>query len=221
MNLNIMINERMYKFMENTKVLKICKLDKADYTVYLTSEKETVKFIKRIEMIVRGSQEYKDYITFLKEYVDMTKCAFFNNVNNESRKVRIEIHHEPITLFDIVRVILNKWIAEGIPLNDLLIADEVMGVHFYNHVGLIPLSKTVHELCHGGSIVIPLYLVYGKYKEFLREYESYIDDELYQKIETKIALTRGIDSHSFDKLKVQYEYIDVDGYNLPQKSDTV
>ena len=170
-------------------------------------------------MIIRSSNEYRDYIAFLKEYVDMTKCAFFNNVSNEqSRKIRIEIHHEPFTLFDIVQIVLSKWQAECIPLNDLLIADEVMSLHFRNCVGLIPLSKTVHETVHSNSnVVIPLYLIYGKYKEFLKEYEPYLEESMIDKLERKIALTKNIKENSFDIFNKEFEYLEIDGVTLPQR----
>ena len=201
------------------KVMSIGKIDTPEYGTYLTNDKEKVKYIKRIEMIIRSSNEYRDYIAFLKEYVDMTKCAFFNNVSNEqSRKIRIEIHHEPFTLFDIVQIVLSKWQAECIPLNDLLIADEVMSLHFRNCVGLIPLSKTVHETVHSNSnVVIPLYLIYGKYKEFLKEYEPYLEESMIDKLERKIALTKNIKENSFDIFNKEFEYLEIDGVTLPQR----
>ena len=201
------------------KVMSIGKIDTPEYGTYLTNDKEKVKYIKRIEIIIRSSNEYRDYIAFLKEYVDMTKCAFFNNVSNEqSRKIRIEIHHEPFTLFDIVQIVLSKWQAECIPLNDLLIADEVMSLHFRNCVGLIPLSKTVHETVHSNSnVVIPLYLIYGKYKEFLKEYEPYLEESMIDKLERKIALTKNIKENSFDIFNKEFEYLEIDGVTLPQR----
>ena len=66
--------------------------DTFDYGIYLGNDKDTEKFIKRVETIVRSSQEYKDYILFLRENVDMTKCSYFNNVDNkQTRKIHIEI----------------------------------------------------------------------------------------------------------------------------------
>ena len=114
-------------------------------------------------MIMRliEAEEYRDYIAYLKEYVDMTHCAFFNNVeNSQGSRVRIEIHHEPLTLYDIVKTVVNKHIDEGIPLNDFFIADEVMLLHYTNKVGLVPLSKSVHQIIHNSNeLIIPLDLL--------------------------------------------------------------
>ena len=198
------------------KKTKIGGVEPPEYGVYLANDKDRVKFVNRIERIVRSSMEYKDYVAFLKEYVDMTKCSFFKGVTNvDNRKIKIEIHHEPFTLFDIVSTVLNKWESECIPLNDLLIADEVMSLHYTNEVGLIPLSQTVHLMVHDNvNIVIPLYLIYGKYKDFIREYQDYISEEMYDKIERKISLTKNIKQDSFDMFKTEFEYLEVEGFEL-------
>lgn len=198
------------------KVTKIGGVEPAEYGVYLASDKDRTKFITRIEKICRSSMEYKDYIAFLKEYVDMTKCKIFKGVTNvENRKIKIEIHHEPFTLFDIVATVLNKWEAEAIPLNDLLIADEVMSLHYFNNVGLIPLSQTAHLMVHdNASVIIPLYCIYGKYKDFIREYQDYISEELYNKIERKILQTKSLTDSSFEVFKTEFEYLDVDGFEM-------
>lgn len=190
-----------------------------EYNIILNTERDKEKFIKRIEKIVRGSMEYKDYIAYLKEYVDMTHCAIFNNVENaQGSRVRIEIHHEPLTLFDIVQTVVNTHIEEGIPLNDLYLSDEVVELHYTNKVGLIPLSKSIHQIIHNSNeLVIPLHLVYGNYKEFLEEYSDYVDDSILDKLERKINETKNIKQDMLDKLNPSYVYVEVDGYALPAK----
>ena len=60
-------------------------------------------------------------------------------------------------------------------------ADEVMECHYLNRVGLIPLSKTIHEMVHkSDKIFIPLHLVYGRYKEFFDVYGEYMSDQLFE-----------------------------------------
>lgn len=209
--------------------LKFGSPEFCDYTVQFRSDKDRVKFVKRIEKIVRSSLEYKDYIAFLKENVDMTACRFFNNVDGlDNRRIKIEIHHEPLTLYDIVNVVLEKWIVEGIPLNDLFIADEVMRLHYENKVGLIPLSKTVHQLVHDSSdIIIPLPMVYGNYRAFLDEYGEFIESglpEIIEKLERKIALTNSIKNvdvnEAYTVLQKDFEYIEVEGFSLVKQMDS-
>lgn len=204
-----------------TKIKKILDTEEMQYSTDLKTSKDVEKYIKRIERIVRASQEYKDYISFLKDNIDMTKCAFFNNIDSkDNRKVKIEIHHEPLTLFYITQTVLNKHIAESIPLNDLYIADEIMELHYNNMVGLIPLSKTVHKTVHNSNeLIIPLYMVYGNYQQFVKDYENYIDDNVIDLLERKIEETRTVKEESFSKLDKQFIYIEVDGFNLPSKID--
>lgn len=194
------------------------------YTVQLNSMKDKDKFIKRIERVIRSSMEYRDYIAYLKEYVNMNQCAFFNNVENaQGNRVRIEIHHEPLTLYDIVKVVVNKYIQEAIPLNKLYIADEVMNLHYTNQVGLIPLSKSVHQIVHNSNdIIIPLHMVYGNYKQFLEEYNDYLsidetDTFILDKIENKIDESREFNKEMANKLTPKYVYVEVEGYSLPKK----
>ena len=190
-----------------------------EYEIRLDSDRDKEKFIKRVEQMIRSSLEYRDYIAYLKENVDMTKCAFFNSVENRSdSKVRIEIHHEPLTLFDIVSVVLTKHMEEGIPINDLYIADEVMNLHYQNMVGLVPLSKSLHQIIHNSDeIIIPLNLVFGDYTGFLREYSDYLDEHILDKIERKINETKHFTQDMADKLSPKFVYVNVDGFELPKK----
>ena len=142
-----------------------------DKSWVLLSDKDKIKFIKMVETICRSSIEYKQYIQYLKDEVDMTQCSFFQNINKKNgAKVSIEIHHEPFTLFDIVQIVTEKHIKEDIQINPLNVAEEVMKLHYRNLVGLIPLSVTVHELVHDGKIFIPLQYLYGDYTKFIHEY---------------------------------------------------
>ena len=210
---------------EFIKRIKTVIPEDMQYTPIINNEKDKSKFIKRCEKIIRSSQEYRDYINFLKEYVDMNRCAFFQNVSMEdTKRVKIEIHHEPFTLYDYVAVVVDRFLAEGLPLNDLLISDEVMELHYNNKVGLIPLSKTIHEIIHNSNkIVIPLNMVYGDYAGFLSssEYESlpYLDD-LYDKLEVKINETKNLTKESFDALFKDFTYIEMEDVPAVEKQET-
>jgi hypothetical protein len=81
------------------------------YSVELLTDKAKVKFIQQIEKIVRSSLEYKEMVEFLKENADFSNCKFYVNITG-SKKIKIEIHHTPFTLFDIVSIALDKWDCE-------------------------------------------------------------------------------------------------------------
>ena len=205
-------------------VLVIDKPQDMEYQLTISNEREKTKIVKRIERIIRGSTEYKDYIAFLRENVGMDACAFFNNINKDtSKSLRIEIHHVPFTLFDITKIIVNKYMEEGLPLNELLMAEEVMKVHYSNMVGLIPLSKTLHLMVHGENaekVVIPAYMIFGNYKKFIEEYGDYMNDEDFKKIERLIQRTKEIKESDYKFLEQHYDYIEVDGFKIPERIES-
>lgn len=200
-----------------------------EYIVNIETAKLKNKYIKRVEKIIRSSQEYRDYIQFLKEHLDLNKCIFFQNVTSEKGtgkrgRVSIELHHEPFTLYDYVSVVVARFEEEGLPLNDLLIADEVLELHYANQVGLVPLSKTMHQVIHNSDkLLIPLNMVYGNYSEFLDKYDQYITgdlEELYNKLERKLDMTKKLTPESFDAIRKEFEYLDVDGFEKVGKMET-
>ena len=167
--------------------------------------------------------EYRDYIFFLKENLDFSKCAFFPNIDQKISKTKIEIHHEPFTLFDIVDVVLQKYIDEGYPINELYIAEEVMELHYRNMVGLIPLSVTIHQMIHPKKIdnekkiFIPLHMVYGGFRDFISEYAEYMDDGIYEKFKRKLEETKNLTEEAFNALIKEFEYIEVEGFETAEK----
>lgn len=186
----------------------------------LLNEKDKIRFIKMVETIIRQSLEYKGYIQFLKDEIDMTQCSFFENVSNKNgKRISIEIHHEPFTLFDLVQTVLDKWIDCGESLNPLLIASEVMEMHYKNMVGLIPLSLTVHTLVHDGKLYIPLQNVFGQFTKFIEEYDPWITHENKMILQSKLEMSKDIANMDTTILETKYTYLVIDGYSLPQKLD--
>lgn len=206
----------------NIEVIDIDEPEEMSYQYGYKTGTEKRKLINRIKKICRTSMEYKDYIAFLRDNVGMDACAFFNNISKETnKKIRIEVHHAPLCLEDIVKTVLNKYEGEGIPINDLMIAEEVMKNHYQNLVGLIPLSKTLHEVVHNSDkLIIPAYMIYGDYKKFIEEYGEYADDCI-EKIEQMIEVTKELKRNSFDCLESKFTYLNVDGFTIPAKIEDI
>ena len=185
-----------------------------------TSPRDREKFIKTCEMVIRKSMEYKEYIKFLKDNMNMNECIILSNLKSTNgKKYHIEIHHEPFTLFDIVETIITKRLENGESINALNIADEVMDLHYSGVVGLVPLTITMHELTHKGRIFIPLQFIYHKYNEFFAEYEEYMNESLKEKIEAKVNLSLQTEDIVSDSLDVEFVYLDVDGFKFPEIPD--
>lgn len=148
------------------------------------NEKQQEKFIKGVERYIRTSLEYRNYIKYLKQEVLLTQCSILNKLPEElSRSLTIEMHHWPFTLYDLVEIVLNKHLKLNNVFTRLSIANEVMDLHYTNSVGLIPLTKTMHQLAHTNNNVVHRKNVFGNYQNFIDFYEIYLDQGQRQKIE--------------------------------------
>lgn len=192
------------------------EFDKPSYIMY--NEKTRSKFIKSVEKIIRSSLEYREFISYLRAELGMNFCMFFNNVSRDDIKnIGIEIHHIPFSLFDIVNIVLRKYETEELTIDPLVIADEVMRLHYEGKVGLVPLSVTVHELYHRGDLFIPLQYVdkgfilfYQEYKDYMKEYE--------EMLKRLIVMSRNFNLNENTILKKHLIYLDPEGYNqVPQQ----
>lgn len=187
------------------------EFDQPSYIIY--NEKTRTKFIKSVEKIIRSSLEYRELINYLKTALGMNFCMFFNNISQEDiKKVGIEIHHIPFSLFDIVNIVLRKYETEELIIDPLVIADEVMRLHYEGKVGLVPLSITVHELYHRGDLFIPLQYVdkgfiafYQEYKDYMKEYE--------EMLKRLIVLSKEFDLKNNTILKKHLIYLNPEGYS--------
>lgn len=188
--------------------------------VVFRTEKDMAKFVKKCEMICRSSQEYRDYIKFIRENMDGRRCAILRNVCSvDGKKYTIEIHHEPFNLFQIVEIVIARRQIEGEPLNPYAIANEVMELHYQGMVGLIPLSITQHQLVHCGDIFIPLQKIYQDYVGFVKKYEPYIPEKIAELIEYKVQMSVKCGSFQSDVLNPEFVYVDIDGYKFPSVPD--
>ena len=198
-----------------------------DYNLYdfdLNDEKSFKKYIQTVEKVVRSSFEYKEMISYLREYMDMNQCAFYKNINNsDSTRIKIEIHHEPLSLYDIVLIVYNKRIAFNEPLDEEYVAKEVMYLHYNLMVGLIPLAETVHELVHASYLFVPTDAVLGKYREFVERYKPYMLPEQLETLEHIEEATKVYNSDEAKTLlSTNYIYVDLSGaYQMPRTEDII
>lgn len=198
--------------------MKIPELDIFSIPDYdLNDEKDAKKYHFDIEKIVRGSFEYQQMVRFLRDNLDMNQCSFFECVSNiDTTSIRIEIHHEPLSLYDIVSTIVRKRIHFGESLEVEMVAKEVVYNHYALTVGLIPLSETVHELVHNQYMFIPNDRVFGNWRRFVDMYHDYIDSDVLYALDRIEELTHNYDEDEFkDILAKQYIYVDLDNGKNP------
>ena len=190
----------------------------------LSNPKELSKYFKSIERICRNSRTYKKLINFLRENVDMNKCSYFKNVDNiDTYSLKIHIHHTPLTLYDIVTTVYNKRLLNHESLSEMMVAKEVMWLHYNLFVGLIPLSETVHGSVHNGQAFIPTTKVYGMYKTFVKLYEPYMDKELLKVLSNMEEMSEDYDNITklLEVSPVQIEYEEGIGFEFPNTNELV
>ena len=184
------------------------------------------KTINYIERMIRGSYEYKQYISYLRNELDINSCSILENIDAKDLDVSLEMHHYPFTLFDIVTIVLNKMLSikkasifnndvNTIYMFDLM--EEVMRIHYQGLVGLVPVSTSAHEMAHSGAISIPFDKVYGNTQKFVLRYRKYIPEAIYD----KYVVALGIDSESAkeaNKNKIDKNILDYNiTYNNPRE----
>lgn len=139
------------------------------------------KLIKNAERLIRRSKEYTAYLGMIKnKYEDLNRDNVLSNI--DSSDAEIEMHHYPLSLYDICDTVASHRIFHKIKLTTFSLAKEVMECHFKNIVGLVPLSRTLHELAHTNNLFISKDQVFGNYKRFLEEYKNGIPSDISTKM---------------------------------------
>lgn len=215
-------NMRKFKFTDyDHRQYEVRDLGKAepmeDYKILYDdmNEKQKIKYVKDIKRMIRSSLEYKNFIQFLKEELDMNECTFFSEINTKKRNIRIEIHHEPFTITDLINIAIKYFIDNDIEIDDFEIAEFVMRWHYYGLIGLIPLSKTVHELVHDGKIFIPFSFPFGDIGTFYKLYNKYMSDNLKSTIKQIMEQSVKFENNPPEVLRKRFVYLKVDGFELP------
>ena len=161
---------------DKIKIIEVPKFETECYN--LEDDKDYEHYVKDVKNEVRKSFEYKQFIKYLRENMNMNKCSFLKGVSNEETfDIKIEIHHYPFTLQDIVEIVIRKRLYYHEPMELQMTAKEVMILHYKLLVGLIPLSETVHQLFHNGRLFIPVDKVLGRYNLFIDYYKPFCDPE--------------------------------------------
>ena len=203
----------------NTQIMimeNIPSYDTEDYDLF--NEKDFKKYIDDIERMVRSSREYREAVQYMRKFINMNTSLFFQNINNiETTKIKIELHHHPFTLYDIVLTVFNKRSRLQEPLDIELVAKEVAYLHYFLIIGLVPLSRTEHKLVHNQALFIPLKLndkpiVLGDYNKFIEMYERDIPEDAIVRFNTYKDLTKNYNQViNTEILKISPTYLQLPG----------
>lgn len=138
-------------------------------------ESDKKRFIKNVERIIRSTIEYTSLIQYIRENLELNYCSILNTL--DTKDVSIELHHTPFTLYELVEIVINKYESQNYMFNSLLIATEILDLHYNNLIGLTPLSKSIHQLVHSKQIIIHKDQVIGRIHLFYDKYKEYMSDD--------------------------------------------
>ena len=126
--------------------------------------------INYIERIIRSSEYYKVWREWNKEHEDSTIDAIEKIQTQDFKKLSLELHHYPYTLFDIVQYVGRKLIDDKEETDPFEIAKIVIEEHLLGNIGYLPLLITDHQKYHSQLLELEEKHIKGNYKEFERKY---------------------------------------------------
>lgn len=205
----------------NLDEIPVCDIEEYD----LADPKDYTCYLRDIKRFVRTSFEYRELIKWLRDALDMRACAVYEKVNNiDTYNISIEIHHHPFTLEDIIVTVVNKRTEERESLDIEDVCQEVMYLHYVMMVGLIPLSKTIHELVHGNFLFIPIDRVFGTVNEFILGYKKYMTPQILELYQENVKASETFKDHEQEYrklLEVKHLDINIDNQPIPRLEDVL
>lgn len=150
-------------------------------------EKEYSRYIKSCEFLIRRSPEYNVWTDYIRETLGYHNCEI---TGEQHEHTKVDIHHHPFTLFDIVKGIIAKKLANATPFCSYDISEEVISMHYKLHVPFCLLVRSIHEKYHNGYIRLPMEIVHGDCKPFLDNYLQYLDGEECENITYKLGTNK-------------------------------
>lgn len=179
------------------------EFDKSDdYFSYYDNE---IAFYKGVEKMVRKHKFIQSiYPKYLKEVVGLNTCQMMPGIEaDDKNKIRIEMHHFPLTLFDVCEIVTKHMRAHEYPhINTFSVANEVVEQHRLNNVRVVFLSKSIHEKVHEDGIYINYNQGFGDTLRFLELFKDGVDKEMKRKINEYLAWSLEHDSTDSDILQL-------------------
>ncbi len=144
------------------------------------------KFIKNCEKLIRGCLEYKLWRNYITDVLQIQSCAI---TEERMDQCGIEIHHHPVSLFTVVKSLVNEKLEKEEPFCSFDIAMKTIELHFKNWIGFTVLVSSIHEKFHNGFLNIPKSLIKGNFTAYLEEYSKYLDEEDLEIINNRLSIT--------------------------------
>jgi hypothetical protein len=151
----------------------------------MTYRNITPELIKHFTQTVRRTPEFPALINFIKHYLDVSRCSFYEDYSMENGFI-IELHHHPFSLYDICEAVSQKALKEQGFIETYTVLEEVMKLHYQFLVGLCPLNPTAHDLVHNEELEIHSNIIIGEWKELYKNYFPYLSQTAIKKYDKLI-----------------------------------
>ena len=153
----------------------------------IEEESEFKRFVKACERMIRQSPEYRVWTDYIREILGEHSCAITGEVHSQTT---VDIHHHPVSLYTIVKAVLNQYMGSDKEFCTFDIATKVIELHYQNKVGYVPLIRSLHIKFDNGFLLIPMELVLGDYKTFLKDYTDFLEEEDLDVINGRLAINK-------------------------------
>lgn len=149
------------------------------------NESEFKKFVRSCEKLVRGSLEYKYWREYIISVLGINECMITEESMNDCT---VEIHHHIPSLFVLIKSLIGKKLTKQDEFSSFDIAMETITLHYTNKIGYAVLVKALHEKFHNGMLQIPISLIKGDYKYFIKNYSGFLDDEDMEVLNQRLSI---------------------------------
>lgn len=162
---------------EDDNIEILGKNQKYSLTMYLDPKcdgKHFDRFIKSVERMIRGNDDYKLWLESLRDLDCLSADAFFTNIS--SQDAEIQLHHYPFNLYTICAAVTNAMLEAEEKVSTFIVSDKVMQLHFANNIGLVPLSVTMHEIAHLNRLKFLKRQIFGSWEKFYETYKPFLTE---------------------------------------------
>ena len=172
---------------------------------YFMDDMNFKSFIKATEKMIRKNPDYVQMVNEIRE-IHMDHCQVLGNISRFDAE--LQLHHGPmLTLFDYCMIVLNYYLNNNEKVNTFKIARTVLDEHMNGHVQFVVLCKTVHQLIDSGKIFINLNQAIGNIIPFLTKYKAGISNNMKDKINEYINLSKQFESTDNNILALEEKMI--------------
>ena len=171
------------------------------------TDEDLKRFVKSVERLVRSSEEYGQYISYFYHISGATRCSILGNIDMSIDGMGLELHHCPLTLYDICEIVIAHKFATGRAITSLTVADEIMNIHSKNFIGVVPLSVSAHKLVHAGILKVHWSQVVGNWVQFIRQYNQGVTADHLNKVITFTKTTEEEVLSTYSKMNVDIQSI--------------